>query len=50
MRVTGGEWGPITEIKTQDSPKLLIESGMMNKNYSDSSIQFLKPGTVYGTN
>lgn len=50
MRVIGGEWGPITEVKTQESPKMLTDTTSISKHSQEAPLQILKTGTVYGSN
>lgn len=51
MRVSGGEWGPISEVKTQDIPRFVFENSQL-KHTGDQNMHqhMLKPGTVYGSN
>lgn len=50
MRVGAGVWGPISEIKTQESPKFNAELCISSKYKVEPPLQTLKEGIVYGTN
>ena len=50
MRVMGGEWGPVKEIKTYEAPKFSLENCFTGKQTSDNSLQLLRSATIYGTN
>ena len=50
MRVADGQFGEISEVTTLDSPKFNVQPSNFVKITNENSFQFLKQGTIYGTN
>ena len=50
MRVSDGDWGPVSEITTLDIPKFNIETSSFAKQMGENMVQLGKGGLIYGSN